>query len=121
MKTQIQKAIDEFERLQSKAETLKDRIYLDGVLAVLDGFKNEKTHVYLKDIKKDTRFLCEIVNKSSKTLPREIKEFTCIEMTESRIKVKENCFGTIHWFTKEMFDNTSGFGISGFFIVEILK
>ncbi len=40
MKTPINKAIEEFERLQSKAKDLKDVIYLDGVLAVLDTMKD---------------------------------------------------------------------------------
>ncbi len=39
MKTPINKAIEQFEELQSKAKNLKDVIYLDGVLAVLDTIK----------------------------------------------------------------------------------
>jgi hypothetical protein len=43
--TPIEKAISEFEKIQSKDISLKDRIYLDGVLAVLDGLKEyEKTY-----------------------------------------------------------------------------
>jgi hypothetical protein len=34
-------AIKEFENLKSKAESLKDIMYLDGVLAVLDSIKNK--------------------------------------------------------------------------------
>ncbi len=34
-------AIKEFETLKSKANSLKDVVYLDGVLAVLDSIKNE--------------------------------------------------------------------------------
>ena len=37
----INLAINEFERLKSKAESIRDIIYLDGVLAVLDSIKNE--------------------------------------------------------------------------------
>lgn len=34
-------AIKEFETLKSKANSLKEVVYLDGVLAVLDSIKNE--------------------------------------------------------------------------------
>lgn len=34
-------AIKEFETLKSKANSLKDVVYLDGVLAVLDSIKNK--------------------------------------------------------------------------------
>jgi hypothetical protein len=37
----INLAIQEFERLKSKAQSLKDVMYLDGVLAVLDSIKNQ--------------------------------------------------------------------------------
>lgn len=37
----INLAINEFERLKSKAESIRDIIYLNGVLAVLDSIKNE--------------------------------------------------------------------------------
>ena len=37
----INLAIKEFERLKSKAKSLKDVLYLDGVLAVLEGIKNQ--------------------------------------------------------------------------------
>jgi ubiquitin len=37
----IQKAIEKFEELQSKASSLKDVIYLGGVLSALEGIKNE--------------------------------------------------------------------------------
>ena len=37
----INLAINEFERLKSKAGSIRDIIYLDGVLAVLDSIKNE--------------------------------------------------------------------------------
>jgi hypothetical protein len=37
----INTAIKEFETLKSKANSLKDVVYLDGVLAVLDSIKNE--------------------------------------------------------------------------------
>lgn len=36
----ISNAIKQFEELKEKAESLKDMIYLDGVLAVLDTYKN---------------------------------------------------------------------------------
>lgn len=38
----IEIAIAEFERLKSLAGTLRDIIYLDGVLAVLDTIKNDQ-------------------------------------------------------------------------------
>jgi hypothetical protein len=37
----INLAIAEFERLKSKAPSMRDMLYLDGVLAVLDAIKNE--------------------------------------------------------------------------------
>ena len=37
----INLAIQEFERLKSKAKSLKDILYLNGVLAVLEGIKNQ--------------------------------------------------------------------------------
>jgi hypothetical protein len=37
----IQKAIEKFEELQSKASSLKDVIYLGSVLSALEGIKNE--------------------------------------------------------------------------------
>ena len=37
----INMAIKEFETLKSKANSLKDIVYLDGVLAVLDSIKNK--------------------------------------------------------------------------------
>lgn len=37
----IQKAIEKFEEAKSKSSSLKDIVYLDGVLAVLDTIKNE--------------------------------------------------------------------------------
>jgi hypothetical protein len=37
----IQKAIQKFEELQSKASSLKDVIYLGSVLSALEGIKNE--------------------------------------------------------------------------------
>ena len=37
----IQKAIEKFEELQSKASSLKDVIYLGGVLSALEVIKNE--------------------------------------------------------------------------------
>lgn len=40
MKTPINKAIEQIEELQSKAKDLKDVIYLDGVLTVLDTLKS---------------------------------------------------------------------------------
>lgn len=39
MKTPINKAIEQFEELKSKAPNLRDMLYLDGVLAVLDSLK----------------------------------------------------------------------------------
>lgn len=39
METPIAKAIKQFEELKEKAPSLKDMIYLDGVLAVLDTIK----------------------------------------------------------------------------------
>ena len=38
----IQKAIELFEEAKIQADIAKDVIYLDGVLAVLDGIKNTK-------------------------------------------------------------------------------
>ena len=38
----IQKAIEVFEEAKRQADIAKDVIYLDGVLAVLDGIKNTK-------------------------------------------------------------------------------
>jgi len=38
----IDKAIIEFERLKKEAKSLKDVVYLDGVLSVLDSIKNDK-------------------------------------------------------------------------------
>ncbi len=38
--SKIQKAINEFERLKLAPTSLKDAIYLDGVLAVLEGIKS---------------------------------------------------------------------------------
>jgi hypothetical protein len=57
METPITKAIKEFERLKGDSKTLKDIIYLDGVLAILDSFKiyEEK---FLNDL--DETFLAEI-------------------------------------------------------------
>lgn len=40
MVTPINKAIKEFGRLREKATTLRDSVYLAGVLAVLDTFKS---------------------------------------------------------------------------------
>ena len=37
----IQKAIEKFEEAKNKSSSLKDIVYLDGVLAVLDTIKNE--------------------------------------------------------------------------------
>lgn len=37
----IDLAIAEFERLKSKAESIRDLLYLDGVLTVLEAIKNE--------------------------------------------------------------------------------
>jgi hypothetical protein len=37
----IQKAIEKFEEAKNKASTLRDMVYLDGVLSVLDTIKNE--------------------------------------------------------------------------------
>ncbi len=46
IKTPIELAIKEFERLKNKSFSLKDSIYLDAVLAVLDGFKvKEKKYI----------------------------------------------------------------------------
>lgn len=51
METPINKAIGIFEDLKSKAQNLKDVVYLDGVLAVLDSIKPyekeviEQTHM----------------------------------------------------------------------------
>ncbi len=43
--TPIEKSIKEFERLKSKADTVRDMVYLDGVMAVLDSMKEyEKTY-----------------------------------------------------------------------------
>jgi hypothetical protein len=42
-------AIKEFERLKKKSETFRDTMFLDGVLAVLDGIKNKPTDfVYVR-------------------------------------------------------------------------
>lgn len=37
----IQKAIEKFEEAKNKAYTLRDMVYLDGVLSILDTIKNE--------------------------------------------------------------------------------
>ena len=37
----IQKAIEKFEEAKNKASTLRDVVYLDGVLSILDTIKNE--------------------------------------------------------------------------------
>lgn len=37
----IQKAIEKFEQAKNKASTLRDMVYLDGVLSILDTIKNE--------------------------------------------------------------------------------
>jgi len=37
----IQKAIEKFEEAKNKASTLRDVMYLDGVLSILDTIKNE--------------------------------------------------------------------------------
>jgi hypothetical protein len=39
--TKINLAISEFERLKDNCESLRDIVYLDGVLAVLDSIKDE--------------------------------------------------------------------------------
>jgi hypothetical protein len=58
METPIEKTIQEFERLKNEATSIKDAIYLDGVLAVLDSFKEyEKSYIQdnkftLEDLKK---------------------------------------------------------------------
>lgn len=41
--SKIDKAIKKFEEAKSKSESLRDVVYLDGVLAVLDTIKNEPT------------------------------------------------------------------------------
>ena len=37
----IQKAIEKFEEAKNKASTLRDMVYLNGVLSILDTIKNE--------------------------------------------------------------------------------
>lgn len=41
-KLAISQAMEEFESLKNKAKSLRDIIYLDGVLAVLEGFKEKE-------------------------------------------------------------------------------
>lgn len=53
METPLNKIIKEFERLKDKSKTFKDAIYLDGVLAVLDGFKKYEEE-YIKFIELKT-------------------------------------------------------------------
>ena len=48
METPINKAIKQFEELQEKAESLKDVLYLDGVLAVLENIKPYEKEVIIK-------------------------------------------------------------------------
>lgn len=37
----VQKAIEKFEEAKNQASTLRDMVYLDGVLSILDTIKNE--------------------------------------------------------------------------------
>ena len=74
----------------------------------------------MERIKKDTRFLCEIVTQSSKDIPRQVKEFKCLEISEKYIKIYDDSYGMKHWLDKKLFDNKSNYGTQGYFIVEIL-
>lgn len=53
METPLNKVIKKFERLKDEAKTLNDIVYLDGVLAVLDGFKTYEEE-YIKFIELKT-------------------------------------------------------------------
>lgn len=44
MKTSIKQLIERLEEAQSKCETLRDRIYFDGVLAIIEAGKFEELH-----------------------------------------------------------------------------
>jgi len=66
--TPIQQLIKKFENLKSKAESLKDIIYLDGVLAVLDtSIEPEKEYIktYARiQIEKDREMVKDAVHES---------------------------------------------------------
>lgn len=67
METPLNKVIEEFERLKDESKIFKDAIYLDGVLAVLDGFKKyEKNYIELIKLK--------IINKTLHKYNEDIKD-----------------------------------------------
>lgn len=47
--TPIQEAIHTFETLQEKSESIKDRLYLDGVIAVLESLLPKEEN-YIREI-----------------------------------------------------------------------
>ena len=52
METPLNKTIKQFERLKDNSKTFKDAIYLDGVLALLEGFKKyEKEYIKFIELK----------------------------------------------------------------------
>lgn len=52
METPLNKTIKQFERLKDKSKTFKDTIYLDGVLALLEGFKKyEEEYIKIIELK----------------------------------------------------------------------
>lgn len=51
--TPLQAVISKFEILQAKSKTVRDRVYLDGVLAVLDSFIDREIE-YAKQVRKET-------------------------------------------------------------------
>lgn len=52
MKTPLEKAKEEFEKLKNKATKLQDLVYLDGVLAVLDSL-DEYEKEFIKQLNND--------------------------------------------------------------------
>ncbi len=49
--TPIEKVIKEFERLKEKAPSIRDMVYLDGVLAVLDSHKEYEKKYFAEKLK----------------------------------------------------------------------
>ena len=76
--------------------------------------------IKLDQIKVEDRFLCAMVSQASSDIPRIIVEFKCLETSDNYIKVK-NMRNEVSWINKNQFDNTSEYGIHGFYILEILK
>lgn len=54
MKTAIDNAIDKFTKMQEEAPTMRDRIYLDGVLTVLEGCKSEASQSPVSEVSRET-------------------------------------------------------------------